>query len=146
MVIPYDYMVEEPDGILLATNHFEENIELLRPVAELAKYFSARVHVSIFVEKERTEAADYLLNRRHLKFFADFLRRTFPGIVVKEELLDGKSFEETLESYGEKEGIDIVALVSYPKNFWEKLTGKSMTRKFALHSKVPVLALPAGAY
>lgn len=146
MIIPYDYMVEEPDGILLASNHFEENVELLRPVGELAKLFSARVHVSMFVEKDRTEAAEYLLNTRHLEFFAEFLRRVFPGMVVKEEMLDGKSFEDTLERYQEKQGIDIVALVAYPKNFWERLTRKSMTRKFALHSTVPVLALPAGAY
>ena len=55
-----------------------------------------------------------------------------------------KEFEATIEDYDKKHGVDIISMITYPKSFWEKLLNKSVTKKMAFHSRIPVLAIPAG--
>lgn len=61
----------------------------------------------------------------------------------KGELLEGKEFEETIEKYDDNNEVDIIAMITYPKSFLDKLLRRSVTKKMAFHSKIPVLAIPA---
>ncbi|MDP3467311.1 MAG: universal stress protein [Daejeonella sp.] len=143
LTIPHDYIFEVPDGILFATNRFEENTELLNKIVEIANLFSASIHVVVFVDTDTAEAADYIQNTRQLTNYLVFLKTAFPGITFKAELLEGSVFEEIIENYNTKNEVDIIAMITYPKSFWERLVKKSMTKKMAFHSKIPVLAIPA---
>ncbi|HLG40211.1 MAG TPA: universal stress protein, partial [Chitinophagaceae bacterium] len=73
----------------------------------------------------------------------NYLKRTFPDVAFKGELLEGKEFEDTIEEYDKKNEVDIIAMITYPKGFWDKLLKRSVTRKMAFHSRIPVLAIPA---
>jgi nucleotide-binding universal stress UspA family protein len=143
LAIPEEYEMEEPDGILFATNHFEENKELLNKIVEVAKLFSTAIHVAVFVDTDTADAADYIYNTRQLNQYMDFLNKTFPAVAFKGELLEGKEFEDTVEKYDVKNEVDIIAMITYPKSIWEKLMKKSATKKMAFHSRIPVLAIPA---
>ncbi|MGZ8538344.1 MAG: universal stress protein [Flavisolibacter sp.] len=131
-----------PDAILFATNHFEKNTELLNPIVDVAKLFSSTVHVSVFVDTDFAEAYDYIYNVRELNRYIDFLKRTYCDVAFKGELLEGKDLESTLEKYNDEKGVDIIAMITYPKSFWETLMKKSVTKEVAFHSKTPVLAIP----
>jgi nucleotide-binding universal stress UspA family protein len=143
LAIPDEYEMEEPDAILFATNHFEKNKNLLNSITDLAKIFSATVHVAVFVQKNKTDAAGYMADARELDQYLGFLNREFPGVSFKAELLDGKDFEETIELYDEKNEVDLVAMVTYPRGFLDKLLKRSATKRMAFHSTIPVLAIPA---
>lgn len=143
LAIPDEYEMEEPDGILIATNHFEENKDLLNKIVDVAKLFSATIHVAVFIDTDTAGVTDYIYNGRHLNHYMDFLNKTFPGVIFKGEVLDGKEFEEAIESYDIKNKVDIIAMITYPKNFWERLMKKSVTKKMAFHTKIPLLAIPA---
>lgn len=143
LVIPDAYEMEEPDAILLATNHFEENKDLLNKIVDIAKLFSATIHVAVFVDTDKAEATDYLYNTRQLNHYLDFLKKAYPDTIFKGELLEGKEFEETVEQYDAKNQVDIIAMITYPKSFWERLIQKSAAKKMAFHSKIPLLAIPA---
>jgi len=143
LTVPNDYIFKTPDGILFATNRFEENAELLNKIVEIANLFSASIHVAVFVDTDTAVAADYIQNTRQLTNYLDYLKNAFPGIVFKAELLEGNVFEEIIEKYNTKNEVDIIAMITYPKSFWERLLKKSMTKKMAFHSKIPVLAIPA---
>lgn len=143
LAIPGDYEVEEPDAILFATNHFEENKTLLIRIADIAKLFSTVVHVAVFVDTDTAEATDYIDNQKQLGHYMNFLKIAFPDVSFKGELLAGKEFEETIEKYDSENAVDIIAMITYPKSFWEKFLKKSITRRMAFHSKIPVLAIPA---
>lgn len=143
IAIPRDYLMETPDGILLATNHFEENKDLLDPLVELASLFSATIHVAVFIDTDDAQPSDYLYNTRQLNHYIGVLKEMYPEIKFKGELLDGSEFEETLEKYDTKNEVDIIAMITYPKSFWERLMKKTATKKMAFHSKIPVLAIPA---
>jgi nucleotide-binding universal stress UspA family protein len=142
LAIPEEYELEPPDAILFATNHFEENKALLNKIVEIVEVFSAAFHVIIFIDTDTAKATNYLNNFRHLDHYLDFLNKNFPGITFKGDLIEGEEFEEAVERYDNKNEVDIIAMITYPKSFGEKILKKSMTRKMAFHSKIPLLAIP----
>ena len=143
LTVPVGYAMEEPDGILFTTNKFEENRELLSPIVELANLYAATIHVAVFVDTDDVKAADYILNTRQLLHYLEVLNKMFPGTKFKGELLEGSDFETTVDKYDAKNEVDIIAMITYPKSFWEKIMRKSMTKKMAFHSTIPLLAIPA---
>ena len=143
LTVPAGYEMEQPDGILFATNKFEENKALLNPIVNLAKLFSATVHVAVFVDTDDAEAADYVYNTRQLNHYLGFLEKSFPDTDFRGELLEGSEFEDTIDKYDTKNEVDVIAMITYPKSFLEKVLRKSVTRKMAFHSTIPLLAIPA---
>jgi len=143
LTVPVGYAMEEPDGILFATNRFEQNKDLLKPIVELANLYAATIHVAVFVDSDDAQAVDYIFNTRQLLEYLEVLQKMFPGIKFKGELLEGSDFETTVDKYDTKNEVDIIAMITYPKSFWEKIMRKSMTKKMAFHSTIPLLAIPA---
>jgi nucleotide-binding universal stress UspA family protein len=132
-----------PDAILFATNHFEQNKELLDPIVDVARLFSSTVHVAVFVDTDFAEAYDYVYNIGELNNYIKFLKKTYPDVLFKGELLEGEDFESTVERYNDKNGIDIIAMITYSKTFLNRLLKKRVTKELAFHSKVPVIAITA---
>jgi len=142
LAVPDEYMFEMPDAILFTTRFFEKSTYLLNALVEIATIFKAAIYVAVFIDTDMAETTDYSSNTRQLKEYIDFLMKAFPGIDFNGSLVTGKEFEETVELYNERNEVDIIAMITYPKGFWEKLLQKSVTRKMAFHSKIPVLAIP----
>ncbi|MDB5190612.1 MAG: hypothetical protein JWQ96_175 [Segetibacter sp.] len=69
-----------PDAILFATNHFEENKELLSPIVDVAKLFSSTLHVAVFVDTDFARAYDYVYNNAELNHYIAFLKKTYPEV------------------------------------------------------------------
>ena len=132
-----------PDAMLFATNHFEKNMELLNPIVDVAKLFSSTIHVAVFVDTDFADAFDYVYNIKELNHYIEFLQKTFPDVVFKGEFLEGEDFESTVEKYTDKNGVDIIAMITYPKTFWDRLLKKKVTKEMAFHSKIPVMAVTA---
>jgi nucleotide-binding universal stress UspA family protein len=70
------------------------------------------------------------------------LKETFPDVIFKGELLRGEDFEMAIDQYSNKNEVDIIAMVTYPKSFFEKVLQKSVTKKMAFNSTIPILAIP----
>ena len=143
LAIPREYLMEAPHTILLATNHFEKSEDLLNPIVELASLFSATIHVAVFIDADEARSPDYLYNTRQLNYYVDVLSKMYPGTAFKGELLEGSKFEETIEKYDERNEVDIIAMITYPKSLRKKIMRKSRTKKMAFHSAIPLLAIPA---
>ena len=116
---------------------------MLNKIVELATLFSTTIHVAVFVDKDKADASDYLYNTRQLNHYMAFLKKEFPGITFKGELLEGEDFEKTIKKYNDKEEVDIITMITYSKSIWEKIMKKSVTKEMAFHSKIPVPAIPA---
>lgn len=142
--VPEAYEMQPPDTILFATNHFERNKALLNQLVEVATLFAATIHVAVFVDMDAIPTTDYLINARELNYYLEFLRHNYRAIDFKGEVLEGKEFEAAIEKYDAQNEVDIIAMITYPKSFWERLVRKSATKRMAFHSKIPVLAIPAG--
>ncbi len=143
LAIPEAYKMEQPDAILFATNHFEENTNLLKPVIELAKLFQATVHTVVFWDTHHADESSYLINTSQLNHYMEFLKRSFPDVSFKGEVLKGEDFEQTIVSYDEKNEVDILAMITYHKSFWDRFLRRSKTKQMTFHSVIPVLAIPS---
>ena len=143
LTIPAAYTPEEPANILFATNHFEKDTKILEPVIEISKLFYATVHVVVFKEKDGERHADLIYNEEQLNDYLHFLKENYPAVTFKGELLEGEDFETTLDEYSNENGIDIIAMVTYAKSFWERILNKSVTKQMAFRSTTPLLAIPA---
>jgi nucleotide-binding universal stress UspA family protein len=143
LTVPVCYQMEKPDAILLATNQFEKNRNTLDKVVAIAKLFSSLVHVVVFKDIDGDENADFIYNEEQLNRYLQFLKETFPEVIFKGELLEGKNFEIAIDRYCNRNEIDIIAMITYPKSVIEKILRKSVTKKMAFHSTIPILAIPA---
>lgn len=142
LTVPVSYEMEEPDHIVFATNQFEKNQELLNKIVSFSKLFSASIHVVVFKDIEGTKDADFIYNEEQLNDYLQFLSETFSGVKFKAQLLEGKDFEIALDWYCNENDVDVIAMVTYPKSFFENLLQKSVTKKMAFSSTIPILAVP----
>lgn len=142
LTVPVSYEMEEPDAIVFATNQFEKNKELLNKIIAIPKLFSSAIHVVVFKDIDSDEHADFIYNEEQLNDYLQFLKENFPDIIFKGELLSGKDFEITIDRYTNKNEMDIIAMVTYPKSFFEKVLQKSVTKRMAFYSTIPILAIP----
>jgi nucleotide-binding universal stress UspA family protein len=142
LTVPVSYEMEKPEAIVFATNQFEKNKELLKKIVAISKLFSAAIHVVVFKDVEENEDADFIYNEEQLNDYLQFLIKTFIGVNFKGELLRGEDFEMAIDQYSNKNEVDIIAMVTYPKSFFEKVLQKSVTKKMAFNSTIPILAIP----
>lgn len=142
LAVPVSYELEEPEVIVFTTNQFEKKKELLNKIVNISKLFSSEIHVVVFKENNVDETADFIYNEEQVNDYLFYLKKTFPGVIFKGELLSGKDFEMAIHKYTNKNKVDILAMVTYPKSFFEKMLQKSVTKKMAFRSEFPILAIP----
>ena len=142
LTVPVSYEMEEPDSIVFTTNQFEKNKDILGKIIAISKLFSAVIHVVVFRDIDGDEIANLIYNEEQLNDYLQFLKETFPHVIFKGELLEGRDFEIEIDRYSIKNDVDIIAMVTYPKSFFEKVLQKSVTKRMAFHSTIPILAIP----
>lgn len=142
LAVPMHYAMQQPDSIVFATNHFEKNTRQISRFIELARLFKAVVHVVVFIDTDTGSVFEYVDYQKKLADYLTFIKKAYPDITFTGQLLEGRKFEMTLEEYDRKNGIDMIVMITYHKSFWEKLMKRSITKKMAFHSKIPVLAMP----
>jgi nucleotide-binding universal stress UspA family protein len=129
----------KPAVILLAVNHFDQDIAITKPLFDLAGLFNARVRVVLFTDKL---SSDYSLQEQELSNYEAQLNSRYKNISIYGKHLEGYKFAEAIENYIDEEDIDILAMMTYKRNFWESLFNRSLTRKMSYHTRVPLLVLP----
>lgn len=143
LAVPVSFEMKEPQRILLATNQFDLDENVIDQVVKIAEYFAAQVHVVVFVDSDDARPEDFIYDGRKLESFVSHLRKKFPAIVFVPQLLDGHEFEQSLEQYFADQDIDLVVMISHQKSFFERIAGKSVTKQMAFHTTIPLLSLPA---
>jgi nucleotide-binding universal stress UspA family protein len=143
LTVPVSFEMEAPDAILLTTNQFEKDKNILDKVVVISKLFSAEIHVAVFKDIDDDKNTEFIYNEEQLNHYLKFLKETFPGVTFKGELLEGKDFEIAIDKYCNKNEVDMIAMFSYPKSFVEKILRRSVTKRMAFHSIIPILAIPA---
>lgn len=138
--VPDNYSGGIPDAILYATNTFEKDGKLLKPVIELARIFNAKVHVVLFHDIAEGSTLD---DAEGLENYLVYLRTAYPDTTFSGELLEGDNLQSALDIYHASHKTDMAAMITYPKSFWDRLFKRSMTQKVVYDSSVPVLAIPA---
>lgn len=143
MVIPFYYGWKKPEKFLLATNHFEKDPAILEYLFEMADLYMAQVQVAVFTDEDDDKAETFLAHRRTTPQYEKILKEQYNEETLTATNIFGKEFEETLQKHIEENEIDILAMVTYPRSFWDRLFHPSMTKRMSYHTKIPMLAIPA---
>lgn len=73
--------------------------------------------------------------------FMQLFNQKFPDGQVSFSIRSSTSVEDGLETFLRVNHIDVLAMLTHKRGFWEKLVGnRSITRQMALRTKVPLLA------
>lgn len=61
-----------------------------------------------------------------------------PEFAFNMATIDAKTVTKGLNQYIEENAIDLAIMVSHKRNFWERIMHKSVTKKMAITTKVPI--------
>lgn len=145
LVIPCEYKWKKPQKMLMATNHFEKDPAILDFLFEMANLYLARVQVVVFTDEDDDKADAYLEHGRKIPVYEQILKEKYNETAVTAIHLFGNEFEPTLKDYIIKYDIDILAMVTYPRSFWDRVFHPSITKRISYHTTIPLLAIPANS-
>jgi nucleotide-binding universal stress UspA family protein len=122
------------DKIAITTAFAEEETKAIWKVLHLARLFAAKVYC-------------VNVDTSHIHFYTqrmEQLRATFadePDIEFR--VLEGNYIYEPLSEFMEKEEIDILAMLTHKRNFFQELFNFSTTKQMAYHATTPILSIQA---
>ena len=143
IVIPYEYEWKKPKNILIATNHFEKEPAILNFLFELANLYKAKMQVAVFTNEDDDNTITLLEHTRKTEEYEKMLKKKYKEEMLTATHLVGKEFEVTLEDYIGQNKIDILAMVTYQRSLWARISHPSKTKQMSYHTKIPLLAIPA---
>ena len=143
MVIPHEYEWKKPKNILIATNHFEKEPAILDFLFNLADLYKAKMQVAVFTNEDDDNTIILLEHTRKTQEYEITLKKKYKEAMLTATHLFGKAFEVTLEDYIRQNEIDILAMVTYQRSLWARISHPSMTKRMSYHTKIPLLAIPA---
>lgn len=136
LVVPQYYNFQKLKTLVFPTDYTRkfEKYELL-PMTELTKLWSTTIKV-IHV------AVEFMLSnvqKSNLRILEKRLANTSYSLY---NVSFNTSIVHSVEEYVSKTRADLLAMVRYHHNFWERIIEEPVVKKIAFHSKVPVLFLP----
>ncbi len=120
--------------IAFTVNFEEEEAKALRAVMDFAGLFGANVHC-LHVDVSHTHEMTHKMDNWKAQFTADKN--------VQFEVVDGTNVVKAVLDYVDRNDIDMLAMLTHKRNFFQELFTFSYTKKLAYHAHKPLLALQA---
>ena len=132
IAIPGTASMEFPKKFLVATDFKSKNyLQELKPIYELAKVLDATID---FVSVRDSKSA----NESNVEME---LKNSLGSFYGNTTIIESEDVELGLTNYVEENQVDLLAVISHNKGFWEKLWHKSMSKSLVKHSSIPVVVL-----
>ena len=106
----------------------------------------ANIEVAVFTDEDDDKAGIFLDHKQKISEYELFLKENYKEDTLTSTHLYGENFEETLQHFIKENNIDILVMVTYPHNFWNRIFNPSKTKRMSYHSQVPLLAIPAAMH
>ena len=142
MVVPDEYKWKKPQKILFATDHFEKNPAVLNYIFELAGLFMAQVQVVVFSDESSDKVKKFVERDKEIPLYEKFLQEEYNEKAILTTHISGEGFDKTLHDFIEANDIDILTMITYQRNFWDRIFNPSLTKKMSYHTTIPLLAIP----
>ena len=104
--------------------------------------FMAHVDIAVFTD-EHDEPAVFMEHGRNVPHYQELLAKKYGEQELHTAQLSGKHLEKTLQDHIDSNDIDVLVMITYRKDFWNRLLHPSHTKRMSYHTKVPLLAVPA---
>jgi nucleotide-binding universal stress UspA family protein len=136
--IPSEASFKEFSEVIFATDYHDNDFQTLYLLATLMKPFRARINV-LHVE----DASELKLEARVFKWFETQVMNNIPYDNFSFHFIKGVDVAEELDKFILENKTNLVALSMRKRSFFQKLFTKSITKKMAYHTRIPVLAFHA---
>lgn len=139
LVVPEALRFNGIDNIMLASDyHKTGNPSVFDPLLELAETFDAKVH--IFNVDQHLKEEDYVRDPDAV-YEEVKIGTYFKNIDHSFEFAEAGDVEDKILEFAYREHIDILAVMPQKHTFFERLFHGSVSRKLAMSSHIPLLAL-----
>lgn len=129
--IPGDAKYSKIASIGFTTRFREKDIEALKKVIKIAKVANAMVKC-LYVKTEESDISEETVK---------VWQKLFEKEQVTFYIIPNDDINKTIADFIDHQDIDILAMLSYKRNFFEWLFTSSFTEKISFHSTIPILAL-----
>lgn len=139
IAVPAGYQFRDIKKIVLATDYHDSDIASIRFLVKLAKRFDSEltvVHITDGDLKPRFE--DDLL-----EYFRGQVGKSIAYNKMKFHLLEGADISKILNEFITEQRVDLFAISTEDRIFTGPLFNRGLTKKFAHHIQVPLLAFHA---
>lgn len=137
LVIPDQATYTNPKKIAFATNFTRPYAkEELAPMLNILSLWQASLRIiEVYYDPLLTETQEQnLSNLESMLTAINYRLHVIPHF---------NSIETALKMFNEELEIDVLAMIRYPRSFFEELVREPVIKKMAYHTKVPLLILPA---
>lgn len=137
LIIPEKAFFRVPDNIGFATNYSRNyQKEELQPLLTLVNLWDSTVRmVEVYDEPGlNPNQKEHLMQLESLLMEINYRFHVVPEF---------SSIENCINVFNNELDIDLMVLIDYPKNIFERLVRESVVKKMAFHTTLPFLILPA---
>jgi nucleotide-binding universal stress UspA family protein len=137
LAVPFDYdghWAKLPQRILYATDFDQTDLAALRRLVSFIKPFKSKLYC-VHAAKEDSEVMDELQMRK----LKEQLSESIDGYELECGILKTVDLQQGLEDFISEQDIDILALNTQKRGFFEKIFWPSLTKKFLFQTHIPLL-------
>lgn len=127
-----DAEFQKIDTIGFTTLYREEDMHALNEILSMAKLMEAKVKC-LYVKTSDSE-----FKGREIQFWENHYKHEAD---LEFFIIPSEDVEATIEDFAENQSIDLLAMVTHKKSFFEKYFTNSTTQLMSQHSATPILAL-----
>ncbi|MFT5861705.1 MAG: nucleotide-binding universal stress UspA family protein [Flavobacteriales bacterium] len=137
LIIPEKATFRIPDTIGFATDFTRDySKEELQPLLTLTRLWKSIIRmVEVYNIPELS-----LTQKKHLEHLESLLKDIQYNFHVIPEF---SSLENCINAFNDELDIDLMVLIDYPKNFFERLMREPVIKKMTFHTALPFLILPS---
>jgi nucleotide-binding universal stress UspA family protein len=135
LALPPEAVLNDLTKIVFATNYEDNDFQTLYLLTEMFKPFRSEI-IILHVEEDH----DPQLENRMLEWFKGQVITNIPYNKLSFNVINGKNITKSLNEFLITNNIGLFVMSTRKRNFVEKLFNKSLTKKFAYHTHIPLLA------
>lgn len=129
--VPLESNFKKVETIGFTTRFREKDIEAMNKVLALAKKLHAKVKC-LYVKTSKSDVSNEAIKRWESLFNEEENLKLF--------IIPNENVKETIEDFLISQEIDLLAMLTYKRNFFVELFTTTTTQKLSYHLKTPILA------
>ena len=131
LCVPQEAKFVKIESIAFTTRYRKKDIDALHKVMIIAKRLHAKVKC-LYVKTPDSDVTQDEMKRWESHFEEE---------PIQFFVLPSDHVEETIEDFLIDQGIDVLAMLTYKRNFFVSLFSHTLTQKLSFHLKTPILAM-----
>lgn len=132
LLIPENAGYKGVHNLLYAYDDIELDKAILDQLVSFASKFDSVLHL-VHVNDSETPDPGYYLE--------ELFKEKYPNQKIKISTINSESIVDSIDEYAKNHEIDVIAMGTKNRSFFESIFHESITTKMALHSEIPLLIL-----